>query len=68
MNEEQVQLTRRGFLAVAACAPVLVAGALLARRAVPALPAVPVEADEQPGVGYHETEHIRTYYRTTSLL
>lgn len=66
MNDAKVNTKRRTFLTVAACAPAIAVGALLTRQSnlevlVPAVP------DEVPATtGYHETEHIRTYYRSAA--
>ena len=60
--------TRRAVVAVAACTPLLAAAvALFNRRPTEivtpvAAPSAPVQTDS---VGYHETEHIRRYYRST---
>ncbi|MGZ5202181.1 MAG: formate dehydrogenase [Telluria sp.] len=55
--------TRRSFLkAVPLGALVVAAGGVRAAEAAPvAAPAAP-----QANQGYHETEHIRTYYRTAA--
>ena len=59
--------TRRALVAVAACTPVLAAAMAILRRRAPAattvaapVPAAPAAED----VGYHETDHIRRYYRS----
>jgi len=56
---------RRGFLRAAGGAGALGALAAVAGQA-PAAPAVaaPVAVEAAASVGYHETEHIRHYYRT----
>jgi hypothetical protein len=54
---------RRGFLKAAPLGALLaVAGS--AARAAPAV--APAPADPAPKRGYHETEHIRNYYRTAA--
>lgn len=54
---------RRGFLKAAPLGALLVAAAGVAKAA----PAVaPVTADPAQKRGYHETEHIRLYYRTAA--
>lgn len=66
MSERQPKPSRRGFMLGAA-----VAGA--ATAAVVALPKQPASADAltevkpkpEKGGGYHVTEHIRRYYKTT---
>jgi hypothetical protein len=71
-NQPATNPVRRALLATAACAPVLAAGVLLAKRsAVPAstVPAVSEAATGTPAsVGYHETEHTRKYYRTLASI
>lgn len=70
--ETPARLPRRQFLAAAAAAPALAVCALLSRpheTAVTAPPATSGETpDETPGddVGYHETEHVRRYYRSAA--
>ena len=61
---------RRAIVAVAASTPLIAAAVALFRRR-PAETVAPLAA---PGVlppadnvGYHETEHIRRYYRSTKL-
>lgn len=61
-------LKRRGFLAAALGLPaVAVAASWAARRKIQPIPEaapIPVQADAS---GYHETEHIREYYRTADF-
>jgi hypothetical protein len=62
------RLSRRGFLAGAGAASVAGAAALVAPQK-PAKPA-PVKtskADIEPGAGYQLTEHVRNYYRSTTV-
>jgi hypothetical protein len=55
---------RRGFLkALPLGAFVVAAGGV---RAAEAAPAMAGAAEPQAAQGYHETEHIRTYYRTAA--
>ena len=58
---------RRTMVAVAACTPLLAAAAALfkQRPAEIVMPAMaPATAGPADQVGYHETEHIRRYYRS----
>lgn len=59
--------TRRSFVALAAATPLLAAAAAVLTRRPPATPALPepraVDAVPESG-SYHETEHIRRYYRS----
>lgn len=62
-------LARRSFLAAAACLPAIAVSALLARQrkataAVSTLSDVLSECADC--TDYHETEHIRKYYRSAS--
>lgn len=80
MNEQALhasdnRLSRRAFVAASVCAPALAVAALVAAReaarSTPAgAPAAALPAaDASPAArGYHETEHIRTYYRTAAYL
>jgi hypothetical protein len=58
---------RRKLLMALGLAP---AGAAILARAAPLPVAAPVAEPEAPAGsrGYHETEHIRTYYRTAALM
>lgn len=68
MNEPVVNIKRRTFLAAAVCAPALAAGAVLARNQSGAV-APPLAAKKSPvAQGYHETDHIREYYRSAAYL
>lgn len=59
---------RRIFLTAAACVPVVAVAALISRtRSAPEVLAPAVRPAEAAGsVGYHETEHIRKYYRSAA--
>ena len=65
-KQETPTLSRRSFLAAAVCVPALAIGAVLTRGAAPA-PTVALPDDEAPRAGYHETEHIRSYYRSAAF-
>jgi hypothetical protein len=64
-QDQSVDPKRRGFLRAAGGAGALGALAAVAGQA-PAAPVVaaPVAAEPAQQAGYHETEHIRQYYRT----
>jgi O-acetyl-ADP-ribose deacetylase (regulator of RNase III) len=64
-KSRQADLARRGFLRAAGGAGALASLAVVAGTA-PAQAAPVAEAAPEPArqVGYHETEHIRQYYRT----
>ncbi|TCS35980.1 secreted protein [Paucimonas lemoignei] len=66
-QSEQVDGRRRRFLNAAKGAGALGAIAVLFGKgaAAPTLPQQQAKADDkQPDGGYHETEHIREYYRS----
>lgn len=65
MSEKNVNPKRRFFLAAAGAVPALAAAAAMTKKEEVKHAALP-EAQQQPasGVGYHETDHIRTYYFT----
>lgn len=62
--ENKVDSKRRNFLLAAGCAPVIGVAAILSRESaaepVVEVAAAPVESNVS---GYHETDHIRKYYR-----
>lgn len=59
---------RRSFLAVALGVPTAaLAATWLARRKVQPLPASEPAEDKPAGSGYHETDHIRRYYRSVDF-
>ena len=65
---DKSKLTRRSFLAGAGAATVAGAAALVA----PPPPAAPKavktsKANVPPGLGYQLSEHVRRYYRTTTV-
>jgi hypothetical protein len=64
-KEKQPDPTRRSLLKAAPLGLVAVAAAARARAPEPRAP-VAAEPDPQPSRGYHETEHIRRYYRTAA--
>lgn len=64
-KDQKPDSTRRSLLKAAPLGALAVAAAAGAREAeVPATPA-PKQEDAKPR-GYHETEHIRRYYRTAA--
>jgi hypothetical protein len=65
VKDKAVDPARRGFLRAAGGAGALGALAVAAGQAQAAPAAVPEAAPaEAKPTGYHETEHIRQYYRT----
>ena len=68
MNAAKCNITRRTLLTAAACAPAIAVAALLARRqGIEEVIASPLPENKPDSVGYHETEHIRKYYRSTAF-
>lgn len=63
-DSKTVDKKRRGFLRAAGGAGALGALAVVASDAPAAAPIAKAPAPEAKPVGYHETEHIRQYYRT----
>ena len=63
-KDTSVDPRRRGFLRAAGGAGALGALAAVAGRAPAAAVVGPAAAAPVGSVGYHETEHIRHYYRT----
>jgi hypothetical protein len=64
-NDKQPDSTRRSFLRAVPLGALAIAAAARARASdAPAQPAAP--AAPQASQGYHETEHIRRYYRTAA--
>lgn len=68
-HTDKTVLARRSFLAAAVCVPAIAVSALLARQKEAAIAASALPED-LPGCAdcadYHETEHIRKYYRSAS--
>lgn len=64
---QQAHVSRRGFLVAAASIPAIAVATLLTRQSgsVPAMPSLPTE--NASSTGYHETEHIRQYYRSAAF-
>ncbi|MDB5838675.1 MAG: hypothetical protein JWQ23_627 [Herminiimonas sp.] len=68
MNAVKPDIKRRTFLTAAACAPAIAVAALLTRWQGAEEAIVPSAPDNAAGsVGYHETDHIRKYYRSAAF-
>jgi len=64
-NDKQLDASRRSLLKAVPLGALAVAAAARARAPeAPPVPAAPAEG--QKAQGYHETEHIRRYYRTAA--
>jgi hypothetical protein len=64
MTERAKGLTRRHFLLTAGASGVVAAAAIALKSAPPALPAV---KGKRATRGYHASEHVNNYYRTTKV-
>jgi hypothetical protein len=64
MSERVKRLSRRNFLLAAGAGGVATAAAIVAKNA-----STPQSSDKNKRVsrGYHESEHINNYYRTTKV-
>lgn len=66
MSQENPRLSRRMFLAGAATASAAAAGAaVLPERRQPAQSAPLAKPAPKKGGGYHLSEHVKRYYKTT---
>jgi hypothetical protein len=63
-NDQQPDPARRSLLKAAPLGALAVVAA--ARARAPEAPAPAAPAEGQKAQGYHETEHIRRYYRTAA--
>jgi len=63
-NDKQLDPARRSLLKAAPLGALAVVAA--ARARAPEAPAPAPPAEGQKAQGYHETEHIRRYYRTAA--
>ena len=66
MSQGQTKLSRRNFLFAVGAGGAASAAAIVAKTVPQALPAVTGD-DKKKTRGYHATEHIRNYYRTTKV-
>ena len=67
MEKQEAHVSRRSFLVTAVSIPALAVTALLTRQSgsAPVMPSLPTE--NTSSTGYHETEHIRQYYRSAAF-
>jgi anaerobic selenocysteine-containing dehydrogenase len=66
MSQDQTKLSRRNFLFAVGAGGAASAAAVVAKTVPQALPAATGD-DKKKTRGYHATEHIRNYYRTTKV-
>jgi hypothetical protein len=64
MSERAKRLSRRNFLLAAGAGGVASAAAIVAKNAPPSEPA---DKNKRATRGYHASEHINNYYRTTKV-
>lgn len=67
MSESKSKLSRRNFLLAVGAGGAGAAAAMLAKSSVPQAQTNAEAGDEAKGKGYHVSEHIRNYYRTTKV-
>lgn len=66
MTQAKTKLNRRNFLLAAGAGGVATAAAIVAGNPGKRKP-VAVSQDKRSGQGYHVSEHINNYYRTTKV-
>ena len=66
MSQGQTKLSRRNFLLAVGAGGAASAAAIVAKT-VPQAPPVANGNDKRKTRGYHATEHIRSYYKTTKV-
>jgi hypothetical protein len=66
MSQNQTKLSRRNFLFAVGAGGAASAVAIVAKTVPQAQPAVTGD-DKKKTRGYHASEHIRNYYRTTKV-
>ena len=66
MSELKAKLSRRNFLLAVGTGGAAGAAAIVATT-VPQAPPVATGGDKKSTKGYHASEHIRNYYRTTKV-
>jgi hypothetical protein len=64
MNERAKRLSRRNFLLAAGAGGVATAAAIVAKNAPPSQP---TDKSKRATRGYHASEHVNNYYRTTKV-
>jgi len=63
MTEKKAKLSRRNFLLTMGAGGAAGAAAIVAKNSTPAQPS----KDKRATRGYHTTEHVNNYYRTTKV-
>jgi len=65
MSERTKRLSRRNFLLTAGASGAAAAAAIVAKSSSPAKSGS--DQDKRASRGYHATEHVNNYYRTTKV-
>jgi hypothetical protein len=65
MTEKKAKLSRRNFLLTMGAGSAATAAAIVAKKPTPQ--AAPDSSDKRATRGYHASEHINNYYRTTKV-
>lgn len=65
MTERALRLSRRKFLLTAGAGGVTAAAAIVAKNTAPSQS--PENKDKRSTRGYHASEHVNNYYRTTKV-
>lgn len=65
MSERSKRLTRRNFLVTLGAGGAATAAAIVATKSP--TPSTPDSNDKRATRGYHATEHVNNYYRTTKV-
>ena len=65
MTEKKTRLSRRNFLLTASVGTAAAAAAIVAKNPSPTQSSS--EKDKRATRGYHATEHVNNYYRTTKV-
>jgi hypothetical protein len=66
MSERTKRLSRRNFLLAASAGSVATAAAIVAKNSSPSPSASP-DKEKRATRGYHASEHVNNYYRTTKV-
>ena len=65
MTEKKAKLSRRNFLLTASIGATAAAAAIVAKNSSPTQSSS--DKDKRATRGYHATEHVNNYYRTTKV-
>jgi hypothetical protein len=65
MTEKKAKLSRRNFLLAVGAGGAATAAAVVATKS--AAPSAEASKDKRATTGYHASEHVKNYYRTTKV-